>query len=530
MNDTQKTIAGLLEQGKPELQVAAAQVLGELRVKDPSVVRALAAGMRRSPVLARFCLDALGKIRTDEAIEIIARAAVETDSVGEHAAHVAVELGDATHPVLATAYQDGPIELRLRILGILSRQLGKESMPVFVHALLTPETTAAAAKALLGNAAQFTPALQKQLRDGLSKHLAGALPETCLSQVVAVLAAVDAEGSRPWLASLTGPQAPPVVRSAAFRALRGSKLTASQVRSMMDLLEDPAQREVHEAARDVLAGLPEVPDALLPVLKRLLVARQPEQRLFALRMLRTAGGAEIVRVAMKLLDHDDERFRAAAVECLAHNRQAIDPVLKLALTTRSSTVAEAATGILSRHREHLQPNFVRAVAEKAMKLLSTNSRLADLLFDVVMAAGAAKLATFLVERCVRLRRVGRFEDVLHVLARLVNAAPDEVEVRYQLALTKLLHDASRPAADVALPGNSAMGFVASLVRSGFPVFERLRKEAAVTPDLLLRIATHFTSAVGPERRFAADLLQHLATRTKGRAGEEARVALRAVSG
>jgi len=68
------------------------------------------------------------------------------------------------------------------------------------------------------------------------------------------------------------------------------------------------------------------------------------------------------------------------------------------------------------------------------------------------------------------------------------------------------------------------------VRAGFPVFERLRKEAAVTPDLLLRIATHFASAVGPERRFASDLLQHLATRTKGRAGEEARVALRAVGG
>jgi hypothetical protein len=73
-----------------------------------------------------------------------------------------------------------------------------------------------------------------------------------------------------------------------------------------------------------------------------------------------------------------------------------------------------------------------------------------------------------------------------------------------------------------------MGFFAALVRDGFPLFERLRKENSATPELLLRIATHFSTGVGPERRFGTELLQHLATRTRGRAGDEAKVALRAV--
>jgi hypothetical protein len=101
------------------------------------------------------------------------------------------------------------------------------------------------------------------------------------------------------LVGLTGPEVAPVVRSAAFRALRGTKLTALQVRAMMDLLEDNEQRGVHDAVREVLAELPEVPEGLLPVLKRLLVARQPEQRLFALRMLRTAGGADLAKFALE---------------------------------------------------------------------------------------------------------------------------------------------------------------------------------------------------------------------------------------
>lgn len=530
MNETLKTIAGLLEHGKPEIQVAAAQILGELRVKEPAVVRALAAGIRKSPILARFCLDALSKIRTDEAVAIVARTAVDLDPVGDHAAHLAAELGSEAHPVLAAAYADASLDQRVRILGILARHLGKHSIPVFVQALLTPETAARAGATLLAQASQFTPALQKLLRDGLSRHLDGALPEACLAQVVSVLAGVDAEGSRTFLAGLTGREVAPVVRAAALRALRGTRLSAAQVRSMMEMLEDPGSKDVHEAVREVLAQMPEVPDGMLPVLKRLLASRSPEQRLFALRMLRTAPGIEMARAALKLLDHDDERFRAAAAEALAHNRQAIEPVAHALLTSRSPTVVQAAAGILVRQREHLAPKFVRTLAEKAMKLLASNPRLADLLLDVVLVGGVGKIAPLLLERCVRLRRVGRFDDVLHVLARLASAAPGDSEVGYQLALTKLLHDASRPASEPQATGSPAMGFVAALIRNGFPLLDRLRREAAVTPDLLLRVATHFASAVGPERAFAAELLRHLATRTKGRAGEEARVVLRAVGG
>jgi hypothetical protein len=530
MNETLKTIVGLLDTGKPELQVAAAQILGELRIKDPTVVRSLANAMRRSSVLGRFCLDALAKLQTEEAAAIVARAAVELDPLGDHAAHLVGELGALAQPVLAAAWQDAVPEQKSRILTILGRNVGKDGVPVFVQALLTPETTALASRVLAGAASQFTPPLQKALRDGLAKHLDGALPDVCLAQVVAVLAAVDAEGSRPTLVRLVAPETAPVVRSAAFRALRGSKLTAAQVKSMMDLLEDPAQKGVHDAVREVLADLPELPDAVVPVLKRLLASRNPEQRLFALRMLRTAGGAELAKVALKLLDHDDPRFRQAAAESLAHNRQAIDPVLRLLVTTRDPALAQVCGEILVRLREHIAPKLARSLAERSVKALSGNARVADLLLDVVLASGAARLAAFLVERCIRLRRVARHADAMHVLARLAAAVPADDEVRYQLALTKLLHDAAQPVAENAAPGNSTMGFLATLLRGGFPVLDRLRKESAMTPELLLRVATHFASAVGPERRFATELLQHLAARTKGRAGDEARVALRAVGG
>lgn len=530
MNDTIKIIVGLLEGGKPELQVAAAQILGELRPKEAPALRALQGSMRRSPVLGRFCLDALAKIQTAEALAVLADTLLDADPLADHAMQLLAEIGTAAHPVLASRFAATIGESSLRILGVMARHLGKDAVPVFVHALLTPDLTAHAARILMASTTTVPAGFGKLLREGLAKHLEDALPEACLANVVGVLAKVDGEGAKALLLRHTAAQQPAAVRSAAFRALRGTALTAAQLRSLLDLLEDADQKDVHEAAREVLASLPEVPEGVLPVMKRLLAARQPEQRLFALRMLRTAGGVELAKFALKWLDHADERFREAAVEALAHNRQAHELVLRLLVTTKEPGLAEVAAGILTRQAPHLTPKFARGLAEKAIKLLSGHVRVADLLLDISLVATGAKVVPFLVECCARMRRSGRRLDAMHVLARIASTPHGDAEVRYQLALTKLLHDATQSPNESAAPGNSTMGFLATLVRDGFPLMERLRKESVVTPELLLRVATHFTEGVGAERRFGTELLQHLATRTRGRAGDEAKVVLRAVGG
>ncbi|MBL9076683.1 MAG: HEAT repeat domain-containing protein [Planctomycetes bacterium] len=530
MNDTLKAIVQLLESGKPELQVAAAQVLGELQAKEPAAVRALAAAQRRSPVLGRFCLDALAKIGTADAIEAIAATLLEQEALAEHAAQLLKELGLAAHRVLAARYADAIGDQRARILEILGRTVGKDALDVFVRALLAPETAEAAGQALLGAADQFDAALRKQLRDSLAAPLDQPLPEVSLAWIATVLARVDAAGARPLMLKLSAKGNSPLVRSAAYRSLRGTKLSAAQVREFMDLLADPAEKDVHDAVRDVLADLPEVPAAMVPVLKRLLAARQPEQRLFALRMLRTATGAEMAKVALKLLDHDDERFRRAAADALAHNRQAIEPLVRVVQTARDPALAQAAADVLTRQAPAMPPKAVRVLLDRAVRLLPTNVRTADQLLGVVLASSAPKIGADVVDRAVRLRRARRHAEALHVLARLAGSAHAGDEGHYQLALTKLLQDTVRPSAEASSPGDPTMGFFATLVRAGFPLAERLRKESAVTPEALLRVATHFAEAVGVERRFGTELLQFLATRKKGRTGDEARVALRAVGG
>lgn len=530
MNDTLKAIVQLLESGRPELQVAAAQILGELQPKDPSVTRALAGALHRSPVLGRFCIDALARIGGADAIEVLARTLLEQEALADHAAQLLGDLGPGAHRELARRYADAIGDQRERILGILGRSIGKDALPVFVQAMLAPETVAAAAEGLVDAREQFDAALKKQLRDGLSAHLEDSLPESCVAHIVTVLASVDGSGSRALMLKLSAPGNPALVRSAAYRALRGSKLTAAQARDLMEILADPTEKDVHDAVRDLLAELPEVPPGLSPVLKKLLSARQPEQRLFALRMLRTVGGADMAKVALKLLDHDDERFRRAAADALAHNRQAAEQLVRLVQTARDPALAQTAADVLVRQASELPPKVLRGMLDKAVRVLATNPRTADLLLGVVLAAPGAKIAGELVDRAVRLRRSRRYADALHLLARQAGSTHANDECHYQLALTRLLRDVSHPTEEATAPGDPTMGFFAALVRSGFPLAERLRKEAAVTPEAMLRVATHFAEAVGVERRFGTDLLQFLATRKKGRAGDEARVVLRAVGG
>ena len=371
MNETIKSIVGLLEEGKPELQVAAAQILGELKPKDAAATQALSAGLDRSPVLGRFCLDALAKIGNASALGALAEAVVEHEVLSEHAAQLLGEIGTPAHGVLAKIYPQAIGEQRIRILTVLSRETSKDSLKVFVTALLTPELTQSAADLLQSAADEFDAASKKQLREGLSKELDESLPPNCIVEILGVLASIDPAGSKALLMKMTEAELPAVVRAAAFRGLRGTKLTGNQVKSMMALLEDNEQKHVHDAVRGVLENLPALPDGMAPSLKRLLASRQPEQRLFAVRMLRTSGGTELAKSFLKLLDHDDERFREAAGEALAHNKQAVEPLLKLLQTTKNPDLARRCAKILGRLGEFLTPKLLKATAEKATKLLNT---------------------------------------------------------------------------------------------------------------------------------------------------------------
>lgn len=527
MNDTVREILGLLEHGKAELQVAAAQVLGELRPKDPSVCRALEAAISRSLVLGRYATEALAKLGTTDALEAVVRCLWEHEGIADHVQHLLSELGTAAHPALARGFEDAPMERKARVLAVLGRQLTSESLAVFAKALRLPLLAADAARVLDTGAGHIQPADRKKFREVLIDSLDASVPEACMAHALAALGSVDGIGARPFLLKHIDGAQPVAVRAAALRGLAGSQLTAVQVKALLAVLEDPAQKAVHDAIRDLLTGMPEWPEGMAGTLKKLLTARAPEQRLFALRALRTAQGAEVVKIALKFLRHQDEAFRDAAAAILENNRTALDPMLRMLQMESDPAQLARVARVLARLCAGMQPRQLKVLADKAGKLMAARSAAGEALFDVVTATNGKAVAGQFVEQAVKLRRAKRYPEALHILARLATTEHFDAEARYQLGLTRLLVDQARPA-ESEVPGNPAMGFFAVLVRENFPLLERLRKEAMLGPDGVLRVARHFLQGVGAERRFGLDALMFLATRTKGPASAEAKTTLRTV--
>lgn len=529
MNDTVKAIVGILDTGRPDLQVAAAQILGELGIKDPIAVKSLSAAPARSHVLGRFAIEALAHIGTTEALRVVVRTLVEHEGLVDHASHLLVEAGVAAHPAILEAIDAAPAERRLRLLQVLARSFSKDVVPAFVRAMASLEVSAAAAKLVHDAAATMAEPVRKAMREGLVAAMKDPLPDAAVASVIGVLAAVDAGGAKAMLLHHAGDKSPLPVRLAALAALRGQEFTTLQAKAFLAQLEDVSQQPAHEALREVLTAMPAWPDGLDAQLEKMLASRNQEQRLFALRALRSQATAEAVKVALKLRDHDDTRFRTAAEEILASSKHAVDPLLRQLQLARDPVEASKLSSLLIRLAAHIQPKTAKSIAERATKLLPQKALVADHLADVALAAGGPKLVPFLLDRAMRWRKARRFPEALHVLARLAAKDMLDGEGRYQLAVTRLMQDAGRPGVDGTTPGNAAMGFFIVLLRDGFALLERVKKDSTLPPEQQLKLASYFAQTVGAERRFGQELLVHLSQRHKGRTGEEAKLALRVAS-
>lgn len=534
MNDTVREILGFLENGKPELQIAAAQILGELKPKDAAVGKALEAVLDRTSdrVLVRYVLDTLARIGGAEAIRTVARNLQATDAVGDQAAHLLAEIGKVTHPTLAEQFDSAPMEARVRILGVVAKEPSKDGLHILEKALFQHELTEQAARTLAEAAPRLNPAQQKQLREGVTQKLTennGSLSPTCTAHALAALGQVDPNGSRTFLAKVATDHPSLEARIGAIRALHGTSLTEPQMRAFLGVLQDPEQKDVHEAVRELLVSVKVWPAALTSVLKKLIAARSPDLRLFALRALRACPTGEVARIALKFLGHQDDRMREAAVDALAHNKTAIDLALRGLQTERNPARHSMLATILVRLREQFQPRHLRALVERATRQIASGNRMGETLVDAALAIDGAKAAPMLLERAIRMRRVKRFGEASLILARLCVSSHGGTEAIYQLAIARLLLDNRRPTMvgeTSAGHGSATMGYFVQAARDGFPLFDRVKKETMLGPEVLLRLARHFAQGVGAERKFGLDLLQHLATRSRGKVGDEAKLALR----
>lgn len=532
MNDTIKSILGLLDTGKPELQIAAAQVLGALAPREVAVSQALADRLNGAEdYLQRHVLHTLAAIGSPAAVKTLVSHLDTPGNGADYVAHLLAEIGKEVAPALTDIFDSSSPETQVRILGILAKIPGAQSIGVLEKALFVPELGRRAADGLLESVGRLEERSVNALRDRLVKVLAkreAELAPQSLAMILVVLGRIDGKGSRNALVGYAGPEYPPVVRHAALQALAGVQLTPTQATQMLDWVDDDDRVHVADPTIELLAAFDKWTSAAAARLRKLLSSRHDHLKLFALRAMRHVSSEEIVKTLMQHLLGDAPDLSAAAGEALAHNPKALDRLLRAFLLEKQverSRLLARPLGVLCGSLGNTQ---LKLLAEKGIRLLLSHDAKGEVVLDVAIAAQRDRVAALLIDKAVRLRRARKLEEAFALFAFLAQREALGLDGRYQLAIVRLMIDARDGRGEQAHAGDATMGHLAMLVRDGFPVFDKLKRESIVTPEMLLRIGTHFTDGVGPERRFGSELLRWVAEKHgRRRAGEEARLVLRA---
>ena len=258
-----------------------------------------------------------------------------------------------------------------------------------------------------------------------------------------------------------------------------------------------------------------------------MTSRREHLKLFGLRAMKHVPSADIVKSLTNHLLGDVPEMRNAAAEALSHNKRALEPLLRSFLYERRTDRVRLLSIPLAELGKDLKPEQVRSMAERGGKLLFAGHQHGEMILDLLTRVKPGEGSDYLIAKAMRLRRARKLNECLGILVFLAQSELLHAEGRYQLALARLLRDHEDGRAVAEGSGNATMGYFAGLVREGFPVLERLKKESMVTPEDLLRVGAHFSEGVGSERRFGSELLHHLADKhSRQRAGEEARMVLR----
>jgi len=534
MNDTLKAVVKVLSEAKPERQVAAAQVLAELRPAEPAVVKALSTRLGSAePILTRYILEALAAIGTEDAtralLERLRAGGAESDQI---ALLMGREESASAARFLAGVYDDGDVELRCRILSVVGRQTSKEALAVVRKAVLSPEPSLAesAQRTLVEVAAKLSGERRATLVEQIKKDIDHKeTPPPVLAQGARALGLLDPVGSRALLLKLAGPRQAANVRQAALQAMEGTELTPAQAESLLAYLAEPDMTYVVRPTIALLSRVDKWGATGVTKLKKVLESGNEETQRFALHALRGCKTEAVANICLEYLLRVDSAFHEVAADALANNPAALEPLLAAFLKEKDVDVARRLAAPLVRLGSHFTEVQARTLVERAAKQVSGSDALGDVTLHVALSAAREPSMAELAERAQRLRRAKKSPEAHALLVRVATHAPLAPEAQYQLALCKLVAENGRHGYDMhGSSGNATMGYFASLVRDGFPLVERLKKEALLLPEHLVRLGSHFAEGVGSERRFGAELLHYVVSKhPRVKAGEQARSVLRA---
>jgi hypothetical protein len=493
-------IRALLASPAHERQIAAAIVLGELGVHDAAVIDALTAAATGgvAPV-QRHALEALARVVSGKGArrvmpKLLPCFASREESVRRAAIDAAIAFGDeAVTPIRQRLGEATDVVERRALEEVLGRVGGKDAFSALLAALDTTDVDAARAAALAvrqrvkeanprekaGYLAAVTklvrangkPSKVKKVGDGNPALVGGALK---------IMGYLEDPAAVPTLLAFARDKRQPVpVREEAIVALRFTargKAGARVAAALIDLAEK-APAELARPALYSMASL-ELPNGLIPRLKKIALGGEAERALLALERLAQIAAPAAADALAGVLAATTDRMRAeAAANALGARPEGPQALARAVLVVDDAERAALLARLLRPRARALAESgaagkkLAKAVLANAVARIGDGAP-ADALLPLAReidrdAAGEALRA--LAAKLQKRKDGGEALAVLRLVAHATDATPDD---GYALATAELR----------AGRRDEALSIVQQLVERGFDVAAALRRDRHVSPE------------------------------------------------
>ena len=492
-SDPVARIVRMLDDDAPERRMAAAIVLGELRVKSAAVRRALLAMVERdSAPLKRHALDALVAIGIGKkAVEPLwPLLSVRDEELRQAAARAIGSVGDPIVGEVEDRLAEAQGIERRALESVLAQLGGKVAFTLLLDAIEDGDgaTNRATALELRHQIKQASAATRRAYRtrlderlDRLTERRASARPEA-VAAIVKVLGFLEDEKTAPRLLKLAEDEGrAPEIRQEALIALRFATRSPSArlIKALVRAGRSP-DRTLAQTALMSLAPL-DVPASLASEIIEIALHPELDRARIGIDKLGTIDGASASATLVEIIARGDRQRAELAIDALEGRTDAVKPLAKLLGAADDPRRSKLARRALERLDPKIGAAVFKAIAEPALSRLLRDDGAWREAVGFLASRDPERVAKRLRAEVAAQRKRRKPDAERRISRALVETRLAEAADRYRLASLEL---ADSPLDPRRRANDPAVRRLAQLQREGFDILAALRKDRSVDLEAL----------------------------------------------
>ena len=522
--DALERISKLLDDESPRKRIAAAVVLGELKVKDAAVVARLVT-MAKDPVdaYAEAAVEALGAMKALKGLPVLLDSLARGKEVAAAARGAIARLGEDALPDIRARLDGATPEVRAALSQLLPAVGGRQSFEMALEGLRGQPWDAInkVALSVRQEARGMSEAERRVMKTQAEKFLAkkkSADDEHAMRGVLKIVGYLELAETQDLLLGYLSSKQTPAVRLEAATALRfalSKGPSKKAVRRLMELLLDD-DALVGRAARDSLTVL-KVGAEFCDELAELCDSRVGEVALWAINRLgelavsEKGAASKLAARTLQPVARSGERARAeAASKVLAALPGGESLLVEALAAAEDETGAQVLSDVLAPLAANLEKKDVKVLLEAGGKNLGKHLAVARKQLEPVRAADAEAWAELLRDKVKSLAKKdpARAEAIGNLLGKSMVATAED---RFGLVVAQLAHSNLDPHPR-ARQRDPSLQELEKLHREGFKLKDAVAKDKKLSDEARYYLGVHFAEKPTFEHKnLGAEILEGLAT-------------------